>query len=165
MPKASSTEEICGRFNSLNWHDSELRGFVVNYSGVESKRDDRCEIILSLNLSLPRLLSEPEMFAPTEIRFLQARFFHADVDLLGVTYCGGDISDAKCGVDSQFMRQFISERVRNFTLPQDDQSLADLRHFGIYLCNPSGEINIVAKDFIVTSLPIGGSNQAPLVQC
>ena len=148
MSNPTSTDGIAERFNMLNWHDSELRGIMFNYLGLSPRYAEGCELILRVNMSVRRLLSEPETFTPTKITFLNARFFHSDIDLLGVTCCGGDISCAECKADSAFMREFAASRVRDFNLfRQDDKSLARLKHFGIYLCNPSGEINIVAEDF------------------
>jgi hypothetical protein len=155
MPSTSSFEQVRNRFNGIRWHDSELRSIFVSYSVGAPEFEDACEIVLRVNVSLRKSLSEPETFAPSEIRFAQARFLHTDLDLLGLAYCGGDISDAECQRDSKFIQQFISEKARSFTLPQDAQSLEELKHFGVYLCNPSGEINIVAKDFEIVTLAIG----------
>jgi len=143
MPNASSANTVAERFNTLNWHDSEVRGIVLNYF-----RRGACELVLRVDLSAPKLPSEPETFTLAKIRFLNARFFHSDIDLLGIACCGGDISSARCQADSQFMREVALQRIRAFNLrPQEDEELAGLKHFGIYLCNPSGEINIVAEDF------------------
>jgi hypothetical protein len=80
-----------------------------------------------------------------EIRFFQSRVFHADLDLLGVRYSGGDISGAKCSEESEYIRRTDETRIASFDLNQDENTLVGLRHFHIYLCPPSGEIDIICK--------------------
>jgi hypothetical protein len=152
MQGIDSSDPTCQRFNSIRLHDSELRGIEMRYAGLESRPENRYEIALKVNRCVPRLPHEEERFQPTELRFLQVRYFSTDIDLLGLTYCGGDISDAKCSEDSGFLRKFFSDIVPNFNLPQDEKSLEGLKHFGIYLCNPSGEINIIAKDYVLLTM-------------
>jgi len=147
MSNTNAFEDVRLRFESLLWHDSELRGIILDYSVAQTKRNEPCKLSIRVDLRAKTMHSEGEVLVPTELRFLRPRFFSADVDLLGVSYCGGDISSVECSEVSKFMQRFISETVPNFNLPQDEQSLATLKHFGIYLCNPSGQINIVAEDF------------------
>jgi hypothetical protein len=142
-----SSQEICRRFNDLPWHDSELRGVRVNYSGSANGHENRYEVILNVNLRSSSIADAEERFTPVEIKFSQTRIFQADLDLLGVAYCGGDISGAKCEEKSDFMRRTDETRIANFDLPQDSEPLADLKHFRISLCPPSGQIDIIAKDF------------------
>ena len=152
MQEISAQEEICRRFNDLPWHDSELRGVRVNYSVNANGHENRYEVILNVDLRSTEIAPAQERFMPVEIKFSQARIFHADLDLLGVAYCGGDISGAKCEEKSDFMRQTDETRISNFDLPQDERPLANLKHFRISLCPPSGQINIIAKDFEMIKL-------------
>lgn len=142
-----SFQEICRRFNDLPWHDSELRGVRANYSTKANDHENRYEVILNVNLRSSSIAAAEERFTPVEIKFSQTRIFHADLDLLGVAYCGGDISGAKCEEKSDFMRQTDETRIANFDLPQGKEPLARLKHFRISLCPPSGQIDIIAKDF------------------
>jgi hypothetical protein len=89
---------------------------------------------------------------------LHARYFSADLDLLGMGYCGGDISGAKCFEESDFKRQIFQTKIAKFYLPQDPDSWSNLKHFQIYLCDPSGEINIIAEDFKTKTIPPSGSS-------
>jgi len=147
MQEISEHEDIGRRFNDLPWHDSELRGVRVNYSANGNGHENQYEVILNVNLRSSNIAAAEERFTPVEIKFSQARIFHADLDLLGVAYCGGDISGAKCEEKSDFMRQTDETKITNFDLPQDKEPLTGLRHFRISLCPPSGQIDIIAKDF------------------
>jgi hypothetical protein len=148
----SAQEEICRRFNDLLWHDSELRGVRVNYSANAIGHENRYEVILNVDLRSSKIAAVQEHLEPVEIKFWQARIFHSDLDLLGVAYCGGDISGARCEEKSDFMRQADETRIANFDLPQDEEPLAGFKHFRISLCPPSGQINIIARDFEVVKL-------------
>jgi hypothetical protein len=61
---------------------------------------------------------------------------------------GGDISGAKCSEESEYIRRTDETRIASFDLNQDENTLVGLRHFHIYLCPPSGEIGIIARDFV-----------------
>lgn len=152
MMQKFDQHEISRRFNDLPWHDSELRGVRVSHSAKAIGHENRYEVILNVDLRSSKIAAEQEHLVPVEIKFLQTRIFHADLDLLGVAYCGGDISGARCEEKSDFMRQTDETRIANFDLPQDEEPLAGLRHFRIFLCLPSGQINIIARDFEVVKL-------------
>jgi hypothetical protein len=147
-----SFQEISRRFNDLPWHDSELCGVRANYSTNANGHENRYEVILNVNLRSSGIAAAEERFTRVEIKFSQTRVFHADLDLLGVAYCGGDISGARCEEKSDFMRQTEETRVANFDLPQESEPLAGLKHFRISLCPPSGQIDIIAKDFEIIKL-------------
>ena len=157
MPHAMESNEVCQRFNEISWHDSELRGIFLNYSRKEPGAEYTYEIILKVDLSTLQTPSGGEVFAPIEVGFVHSRYFHTDLDLLGVGYCGGDISGAKCFEESHFKRQIFQTKIAKFNLPQDPSSWANLKHFQIDLCNPSGEIDIIAEDFRRRDLTPSGS--------
>jgi hypothetical protein len=144
--------EVCRRFNELPWHDSELRCISANYSIGSDNRGGHYEVFLRVNLQARNNVESKEQFLPVEIRFFQSRIFHADLDLLGVKYCGGDISGAKCSEESEYMRRTDETRIASFDLNQDENTLVGLRHFHIYLCPPSGEIDIIARDFEIVEI-------------
>ncbi|HEY1468508.1 MAG TPA: hypothetical protein VGF61_05650, partial [Candidatus Acidoferrum sp.] len=80
------------------------------------------------------------------------------LDLLGVGYCGGDISHAECFEESTFKRQIFQTKISQFDLPQEVSSWAGLKHFHVYLCDPSGQINIIAEDFEIRNLSASNTN-------
>jgi hypothetical protein len=158
MPRAMDSKEVYQRFNEISWHDSELRSAFVNYSRTEPGSEHSYEIILRVDLSTHQTPQVGEVFAPVEVRFLHARYFCADLDLLGMGYCGGDISHAECLEKSAFKRQILQTKITKFDLPQDVSSWGNLKHFHVYLCDPSGEINVIAEDFEIRSLPENNTN-------
>jgi hypothetical protein len=164
MPQAMHSKEACQRFNEISWHDSELRSVFVNYSRTEPRSEYSYEIIIKVDLSTRRTPLVGEVFAPIEVRFLHARYFCADLDLLGMGYCGGDISQqAECFEESAFKRQIFQTKIAQFDLPQDVTSWANLKHFHVYLCDPSGEINVIAEDFEIRSLPANNTNDGQTI--
>jgi hypothetical protein len=164
MPHTMDSKQVCKRFNEIDWHDSELRSVFVNYSRTEPGSEHSYEIILTVDLSTFPSPRETEVFVPIEVRFLRARYFCADLDLLGMGYCGGDISGAECSEESNFKRQIFETKIANFNLPQDPNSWANLKHFQIYLCNPSGDINIIAEDFRTQTFPPSSSTDGRTVK-
>ena len=158
MPKAMDSKEVCERFNEIIWHDSELRSVFVNYSRAEPGSEYSYEVILKVDLSTHQTPQAGEVFSPIEVRFLHGRYFCADLDLLGMGYSGGDISHAECFKESVFKRQIFQRQIAKFDLPQDVSSWANLKHFHVYLCDPSGEINVIAENFEIRSLSANNAN-------
>jgi hypothetical protein len=158
MPPTSQSIQTCHRFNEIRWHDSELRSVSVNHLHTEPGSKFTYQVILRVDLSTVKGDPIKEVFLPIEVRFLHARYFQTDLDLLGVGYCGGDISHGECFEDSSFKRQIFQTRIAQFDLPQDVSFWADLKHFHVYLCDPSGQINVIAEDFEIRNLPANNTN-------
>src|SRR5450432_158378 len=148
MVTTSLAGQVGRRFNEIYWHDSVVRSLSVNYSPLDLGPELSYEIVLRAGMMTSRINpKEEEAFEPVEVRFEQARYFRADLDLLGMHVCGGSISYAECFAESDFKRQLFQTKIANTNAPQFENYWANLSHFLIYLCDPSGEINIIAKDF------------------
>jgi hypothetical protein len=158
MPTSSPSIQICQRFNEIRWHDAELRSFLVNYSPPESGCETAYEITLTVDLSTFQVAPRREVFTPIELKFIHPRYFRSDVDLLGMSYCVGDIAYAECSGQSDFKRQVLQTKIVHSDTPEYEKYWNDLSHFHIYLCDPSGEINVIAEDFEIRNLPANITN-------
>jgi hypothetical protein len=142
--KTESSEDICGRFNSMHWHDSKLTGFHLKL------RDD--DQIFEVGLDL-RLLTDIRpgnyQWENQRLEIKECRLIKLDLDLLGMQLCGGDIASATCEKDSAMKRKVERDELPNFSLPQGEDPLAGILHFRILLIHPGGEINLFAKGFNV----------------
>jgi len=135
-----SRKEICDRFNSLHWHDSKLLGVAVRETGGG-------EYDVRLQLDLFTDTPEGLRLTSTELRFSEARVLQLDLDILGITYCGGDIGTASCEADSEVKTRLEGQLRENFDLPQPDPPLSQLCEFHIRMIHPGGMLRIFAKDF------------------
>jgi hypothetical protein len=138
--------QICARFDTIHWHDSRLVG-VHLVSGKDSgDYEIRFEVRFLAN-------AEPGQYQYKngEVLFLGPRIIQADLDLLGMQYCGGDIAYASCEKESALKEKLESEKLQHFSLLQESEPLADLLHFHIVLIDPGGEISIFARDFEIVS--------------
>jgi hypothetical protein len=158
MIPTSQPIQTCHRFNAIRCHDSELRSVLVNYLPTEPGPKFNYQVILRVDLSTAKGVPIKEAFVPIEVRFVHTRYFQTDLDLLGVGYCGGDISHAECFEEPAFKRQISQAKISQFDLPQEVGSWAGLKHFHVYLCDSSGQINIIAQDFEIRNLPASNAN-------
>jgi hypothetical protein len=148
MPQtADSKEAICSRFNALYWHDSKLLGLCVAHNHNDRTYDVRFRLSLYTDTPAGRARRS------AELTFTEARLVQTSLDLLGMSYCGGDISDAFCRPESDLKTQLDSDLIASFLLPQPDKPLAELSHFAILMIHPGGKINVFAKDFVLEMLP------------
>lgn len=120
------------RFNAIPWHDSKLLSLCFY-------RENSQEVV---KISL-QLLEGGGALRPVELLFHESTYLKLEVDLEGKSQCSDDISEANCSADSDWLRTLSAEN------PYD--SFEDFLHFKIGLIPPGGAINILAKDFVLTS--------------
>jgi hypothetical protein len=142
--------DVYNRFNALLWHDSRLVSFIL--SRKEKGEGRGYNVSLRLDLYTDTHDSVQECIRrPTEITFIECRMVQATVDLLGLTYCNGDVSDGYCQAESEFKTRVEQNMMETFLLSQPPQPLAGFAHFHIQLIHPGGDIHILAKGF--TAIP------------
>ncbi len=128
-------ERIIERFNKIEWHDSKLRGLSLLTVGSEE------QVRVSLEL-----LGKGS-YSPAEITFHDCAYFQADVYSHAKLQCSDDISGAECRADSQWKTSVSKPSPHDPIL--GGRGLDEYLHYEIYLCSPSGTINILAKDFVL----------------
>jgi hypothetical protein len=133
---------VRAQFNGRSWHDSKLREFCVYYAADRSEYEIRLRLEILTGFDTSR-----DTYRVAELRFSGARIVRANIDLLGLSYCGGDISAAECYEESPFLGKTDTRLTQEFMLPQESSQLKRLLHFQIALINPAGKIDIVATDF------------------
>jgi hypothetical protein len=147
--ESDSRGEACSRFNALYWHDSKLLGLKIeNMEGHQGY-----QVTLQLDLYTDGV-PDGHIRRRTEIRFKECRMIQAEVDLLGMSYCGGDIATAFCQEGSERKALLESRLSKDFDLPQPDSPLADLNHYTIDMIHPGGLIHIFARGFLVNELSV-----------
>jgi hypothetical protein len=128
-----ATNSTIQRFNAIQWHDSKLLGLAFYRAGSEEQ----------LKISL-QLLGPGGNLIPTDLMLIESTYIALEVDLEGKRVCSDDIAGAVCYASSEWIRA-LSERN-----PHD--SFEGYLHFKINLIPPGGNINILAKDFILSPL-------------
>jgi len=123
---------VMERFNAIRWHDSKLRGLCF----YREESEERVRIYVEL-------LEEGSTLKPASIIFRESTYINLEVDLEGKSVCSDDISDAECYASSDWTKALSA---RN---PHD--SFEGYLHFRVSLIPPGGEINILAKDFLIES--------------
>jgi hypothetical protein len=138
----NNRDEVCTRFNNIGWHDSRVVGLHL-IPRIEYEVHDFCVDVRLLKGDAPA----NEGYQDAKLLFRDCRIVQLDLDLLGMQLCGGDISTAFCESDAASHEQAERDRLQNFDLPQEEDSLNSFFYFKILLIHPSGEINVYAKDY------------------
>ena len=139
MPR--TREEIRRSFQALRWHDSELRGLELRRLEPEGRFD----LVIQVHL-IERPIPGGFEYRDRRITFGDCRFLKTSLDLLGLRHCGGVIGAAWCPERSE-LRDEVARHLEDFDLPQPEDPMEGLLHFSIYLCPPSGTIDIFASDW------------------
>jgi hypothetical protein len=138
----SNDDEVCVAFSQIRWHDSKLVDLHLVRDGEKKKYD------LRLNLDLIEGFSEGRSKRSNRSAlFLDCRIIQADLDLLGVLICGGDIASAVCYANAVDLEKKSRNKARQFDFPQRYNPLEKCLGFLIEMINPGGEIIVFAKDF------------------
>jgi len=136
------SEKVCELFSQIHWHDSKLLDLHL------VKNPEKRQYDLRLDLNLIVGYSEGKIERRTQSAlFSDCRIIQADLDLLGVLLCGGDIGAAGCHPDSVELEKRERDKVRQFDLPQNHNPLEEYIGFVFEMILPGGQIIIFAKDF------------------
>jgi hypothetical protein len=135
-------DEVSARFQRVGWHDSKLIGLAIFRA-----KSVGYQVVLQLDLLSSSSSGGRDVWAPTELGFLETRIFQSDLDLAGLKDCGGAIGSGMSRVESEFMARIASEITGSADLSRVTNPLAGLRHFRIHLISPGGELNVIARDF------------------
>ena len=139
--RSDHIQEICTRFNEIQWHDSQLVALEVAPKG-ENRYDVNIDLRLLVN---PRPGQYNRRAARLEIQ--DCRINELTVDTLGIRLTGGDIANAFCERGPALIERLES---RAFDLPQPEEPFLDIVLFRIVLIPPGGEVNVFAKNFALT---------------
>ena len=129
---------IVERFEQIRWHDSKLLGLSLYRAGGEE------QIKLLLELA-----GEDGRTFPADITFLCCSYLAASVYLDAKRLCADDIADAECKSSSDWKNSVSKPGPHDPIL--GGRHLEGHLHFRISMCPPSGDIDILAKDFALTS--------------
>lgn len=130
---------IAERFEKIWWHDSKLLGLSFHRNGGED------QIKLSLEL-----VGEGGRMTPAEVMFKDCAYVEANIYLQAKRLCADDIAGAECNVSSDW-KNSVSEP-GPYDPIQGDRRLDDYLHFRVSLCAPGGDIDILARDFVLVSV-------------
>jgi len=139
MNVSITSNELCARFNKLEWHDSKLRSFAI-----VRDHDDKDNVVFSLEL---RGMSEQE-FTPATLTLEDATYLRAEVDLEGKSECSDDISSAVCEIESVLKKELLESQLKYSPAALDGYYL-----FDIYLIPPGGRIQVFARNFRLEASP------------
>jgi hypothetical protein len=132
----------CASFSQIHWHDSKLLDLHLQ------KHPERNQYDLRMDLDLIQRFSEDQIERRKQTAvFRDCRIIQADLDLLGVVMCGGDIGAAACYPDAIGLEKRKRDKIRQFDLPQNQNPLAQCMGFFFEMIPPGGEIIIFAQDF------------------
>ena len=134
-------QDICARFNQMYWHDSKLVAFQL-----QPKSDERYDVAVDLEL-LTNAQPGQYSWKDARLEFEDCRIMELSVDTLGIRFTGGAIASAFCEGGAALKEKLES---RFFDLPQGDDPYESILHFRILLIPPGGEINVFARNFVVT---------------
>lgn len=130
-------EEICGKFNALNWHDSKLIGICL----VRDESGTADTVRLDL-----RMIDYTEPFRSrwkqATLLLKECTLLRLDIDLDGKRVCSDSIWSATCARDSSLKEEIERVQLRNEVKP-----LANYLHFEIRLIEPGGRVDAFAKSF------------------
>lgn len=102
---SDSKAGICARFSQNTWHDSK----IIQLHVVKDLENDRYDLLLDLNMIVGYSEGKHERARKTG-RFTNCRVIKADLDLLGMLLCGGDLA-VRCVTR---MRSSLRERVETW---------------------------------------------------
>lgn len=137
-------DAVCARFSQIYWHDSKLLEMHL----LKDEESRHYDLRLDLNLIID-YKEKRRVYEPRSVIFKECRIIRSDLDLLGVLFCGGDISSAVCHKDAVQLERAQRNKVQEFDLPQKQNPLNECMGFQIEMIHPGGEILIFARDFIL----------------
>ena len=135
-------DEVCAKFSQIYWHDSKLLDLHLLKHPEKKQYDLRLDLDLIVSFSEGRTERSKQ-----SALFHECRIIQADLDLLGVLICGGDIASAVCYADAIEFERENRDKARQFDFPQSYNPLEKCLGFLIEMINPGGEIIVFAKGF------------------
>jgi len=137
----NKNEKICESFSQIMWHDSKLLGLHL----VKDPDKGRYDLQLDLNLIV---YSEGKIeWKRQSALFSNCRIVLADLDLLGILLCSGDIGAATCHVDPVAFEKRKRDKAQLFDLPQSGNPLDECIGFFFEMIPPGGQLIVFARDF------------------
>jgi len=134
--------QVCENFSKLYWHDSKL----IDLHILQRSEDRGYDVRLGLDLIVSFSGGKVDFSRHSAI-FRDCRIIQTDLDLLGVTICGGDIASAVCYTDAVELEKRKRAGTKDFDFPEFNIPLKDCLGFVIDMIHPGGKILIFAKDF------------------
>lgn len=150
----SNKDRVCDAFSQLHWHDSRLSNLnllkITEAKSYELQLDiDFIEVVAGRPYERNRRI----------ITFKECRLIQLDLDLLGLLFCGGDISNAWCHKDAIGFEKDKRNKIEQFDFPQKHNPLDLCVGFQIQMVHPGGEIHVIARSFeLNTPVPRSGRN-------
>ncbi len=132
---------ILTRFNAVPWHDAALTALSISYTSEEEGAENQVRLSVGLD----------EGARPVEVIFRDCAYIEADVYLACKTMCSDAIDDAVCYESSEWKDEVTAPGP--YDPIQGGRGLDEYLHFSIYLCPPSGTIQILARDFSLEEMP------------
>lgn len=133
-------ENICARFNQVQWHDSKLIRFQLFPKDSNRRHDIGFDLRLLTN---PRPGSYEWQDAKLEIE--DCSIIRLDLDILGIQLCGGDIDGA---ISERVSAEDLEgTQIQSFDLSRRANPLTYLIKFRMFLVPPGGEIIILGRNF------------------
>ena len=141
---SDSKAGICARFSQNTWHDSK----IIQLHVVKDLENDRYDLLLDLNMIVGYSEGKHERARKTG-RFTNCRVIKADLDLLGMLLCGGDLACALCYPDAIEFERKSRDMARDFDLPDERNKLEGCLGFHFDLIHPGGDLIVIARDFSI----------------
>lgn len=135
---AKASGSVAERFNAMPWHDSKLLGLALLRTGGGDE----------INLSL-QLRADDGRVTPAEIVFKDCGYAETNIYLEAKRLCADDIAEAECNLSSDW-KDFVSQP-GPYDPVRGGRHLEEHLHFRIDLCPPGGSIDILAKNFALSS--------------
>jgi hypothetical protein len=126
------------RFNAIPWHDSMLVGLSFCREGEQE--------LIKLSLEIP---GDGDVLIQNEVTFKDCAYVQAGIYLEAKRMCSDAISDAECFASSDW-KISVSEP-GPYDPIRGDRHFQEHLHFRVSLCPPGGAIDILAKDFSLSS--------------
>ena len=128
--------DVRARFEQIDLHDSELRGFYI-----ERRRDARIDDA-HFDLRLVTGRYPAHGLADARLTLLDCTYARFDVDLTFKSVLGDQIMASECLGDSPLRTELEQGVLRSEVDP-----LGEYWEFVIHLCPPAGRCNVFARDF------------------
>lgn len=106
-------DQICSEFSEICWHDSKLIDLHVLKHSEKGSYDLQLDLDLIVNFSESKVDRSKQKAIFRDCRILQVQ-----LDLLGITLCGGDIGSAYCYTDPIELQKETQKMVQTFDLPE-----------------------------------------------
>lgn len=140
--EASPLAEVSNQFNRVRWHDSKFFSLEL----LPDENEETYSLRLNVKLITNTQGGEDE-WVDKKLIFRECRIVRLDLDLLAMQFIGGDIASAVCETEAGSREKTERDKIKDFDLPQKDNSLDDLLFFKITFIHPGGELIAFAKSF------------------